>query len=69
MLKFMEVFSMLKGILILILIAILVAIGASVALQVIFWSMRVLFRVAFNLVIVVAAFMGIMFLIRKLRAG
>ncbi len=60
---------MLKSILILIFIAILAAIGAAAALKIVFWSIGILLKVAFNLAIVVAAFMGVMFLIRKLRAG
>ena len=69
LLQFTEVVSMLKTLLILIAIAVLAALGASVAIRVIFWSIGLLVRIAFNVAIAVAAFMGIMFLIRKLRAG
>ena len=65
MLKFTEVLPMLKGILILVLIAVLAAIGAVAALRIISWFIGVFVNIA----IVVAAFIGIMFLIRKLRAG
>ena len=60
---------MLKSILILILIAVLAAFGAAAALRVILWSIGLLIKIVFNIAIVIAAFMGIMFLIRKLRAG
>jgi hypothetical protein len=60
-----EVFSMLKTIFILILIAILAAFGAAAAFKILSWLIGALVNIA----IVVAAFMGIMFLIRKLRAG
>jgi len=56
---------MLKSILILILIAILAAFGAFAAIRIISRLIVMLFNVA----ILVAAFMGIVFLIRKLRAG
>jgi hypothetical protein len=58
---------MLKNIFILILIIILMALGAAAALRIVLWSVGMLFRVAFNLILVIAAFMGVMFLIRKLR--
>lgn len=58
---------MFKTIFILILIVILVGLGAAAALKVVFWSIGILFRIAFNLLLVIAAFAGIMFLIRKLR--
>ena len=58
---------MLRNIFILILIIILVALGAAAALRIVLWSIGMLFRVAFNLLLVIAAFMGVMFLIRKLR--
>jgi hypothetical protein len=56
---------MLKSILILILIAVLAAIGAAAALRILSW----IIGAVVNIAIVVAAFMGIVFLIRKLRAG
>lgn len=56
---------MLKSIIILILIAVLAAIGAAAALRIISWFIGAII----NIVIVVAAFLGIVFLIRKLRAG
>ena len=59
---------MLKNILILILIVILVAIGVKAAVQVMFRSLELIFRIAFNVVLVIAAYMGTMFLIRKMRA-
>ena len=59
---------MFKNIFILILIVILAALGAGAAIKVIFWSIGWLFRVVFNLALVVAAIAGIFFLIRKLRA-
>jgi len=55
---------MLKTILILIFIAILAALGAAAALRIISWFIGALVNIA----IVVAAFMGIVFLVRKLRA-
>jgi len=58
---------MFKNIFILILIIVLVALGAAAALQIVLWSVGMLLRVAFNLIFVIAAFMGVMFLIRKLR--
>lgn len=54
---------MLRTIFILILIAILAAFGAAAAITILSWIIRVLINVA----IVILAFMGIMFLIRKLR--
>lgn len=54
---------MLKSILILILIAVLAALGAAAALHLISWVVGVFVNIA----IVVAAFMGVMFLVRKLR--
>ena len=57
--------SVFKTILILILIAILAALGAAAALFIIGRIIVVLVNIA----IVIAAFMGIVFLIRKLRAG
>ena len=54
---------MLKTIFILILIAILAAFGAAAAIKVLSWILGVLINVA----IVVLAFLGIMFLIRKLK--
>ena len=54
---------MLRTIFILILIAILAAFGAVAAIKVISWILGVLVNVA----IIVLAFLGIMFLIRKLR--
>ncbi len=59
---------MFKNIFILILIVVLVALGAGAAIKVIFWSIGLLFRIVFNLALVVAAIAGIFFLIRKLRA-
>jgi len=56
---------MLKTIFILILIAVLAALGAAAALRIISWVIGAFVNIA----IMVAAFMGIMFLIRKLRAG
>jgi hypothetical protein len=56
---------MIKTILILILIAVLAALGAAAALRIITWAIGAVVNIA----ILVAAFMGIMFLIRKLRAG
>jgi len=56
---------MLKSILILVLIAILAAFGAAAALRIISWVIGAVVNIA----IVVAAFLGIMFLIRKLKAG
>ncbi len=55
---------MFKNLFILILIVILAALGAAAALRIIFWSIRFVFNLAF----VVAAIVGILFLIRKLRA-
>ena len=55
---------MFKNILILILIVILAALGAAAALRIIFWSIRMVFSLA----LVIAAFAGILYLIRKLRA-
>ncbi len=54
---------MFKNIFILILIVIIAALGAAAALRVIFWSLRFVF----NLALVIAAFVGILFLVRKLR--
>ena len=56
---------MLKTILILIIIAVLAAFGAVAAIRI----LSRLIVMLFNAAIVVAAFMGIVFLIRKLRAG
>ena len=56
---------MLRSIVLLILIAVLAALGAAAALKLISWFIGVFVNIA----IVVAAFMGIMFLIRKLRSG
>lgn len=56
---------MLKTILILILIAVLAAIGAAAAIKIVSWFIGAIVNIA----IVVAAFIGIIFLIRKLRAG
>lgn len=55
---------MVKSIFLLILIAILAAFGAVAALKIISWLIGVFVNVA----IVVLAILGIMFLIRKLRA-
>ena len=55
---------MFRNLFILILIIILAALGAAAALRIILWS----FRMIFNLALVVAAFVGVMYLIRKLRA-
>jgi hypothetical protein len=60
---------MLKALLILILILILAVLGAVAALQILFWSIGILFRIVFNLALVIAAVAGIAFLLRKLRAG
>jgi len=60
---------MLKALFILILILILAVFGAVAALQILFWSIGILFRVVFNLALVIAAVAGIVFLLRKLRAG
>ena len=54
---------MLRTIFILILIAVLAAFGAIAAFRIISWFIGALVNIA----IVVVAFMGIMFLIRKLR--
>lgn len=59
---------MLRALFILILIVVLAAIGAAAAIQIIFWSIGILFKIVFNLALVVAAFFGIVFLLRKLRA-
>ena len=56
---------MLKTILILILIAVLAAVGAAAAIKIVSWFIGAIVNIA----IVVAAFIGIVFLIRKLRAG
>lgn len=58
---------MFKNIFILILIIILAVLGAAAALKIVLWSIGMLFTVALNLILVIAAFMGVMFLIRKLR--
>ena len=55
---------MLRVIFILILIAVLAAFGAIAALRIISWFIRA----TVNIAIVIAAFLGIIFLIRKLRA-
>lgn len=55
---------MLKNLLILILIIIVVVLGAAMALRIVFWYVRM----ALNLLFVIAAFIGVIFLIRKLRA-
>jgi hypothetical protein len=55
---------MIRNLFILILIIILAALGAAAALRIILWS----FRMIFNLALVIAAFVGVMYLIRKLRA-
>ncbi len=60
---------MFKNMLILILIAILVALGAAAAIRVVFWSIGMFFKIVFDLALVVAAFIGVMYLLRKLRAG
>lgn len=54
---------MLRNLLILILIIILVALGAAMALRIVFWYVRM----ALNLLFVIAAFVGVIFLVRKLR--
>lgn len=56
---------MLKSIFILILIVVLAALGMAAALRLLSWLIGVIINVA----IVVAAFMGIMYLVRKLRSG
>ena len=56
---------MLKTILILIFIAVLAAVGAAAAIKIVSWFIGAIVNIA----IVVAAFIGIVFLIRKLRAG
>jgi len=56
---------MLKGILILIVIAVLAALGLAAALRIVWWFIGALVNIA----IVIAALLGIMFLIRKLRSG
>lgn len=54
---------MFKNIFILLLIVILAALGAAAALRIIFWSLRMLFHLA----IVIAALIGVLYLLRKLR--
>ena len=60
---------MLKALFILILILALAVLGAVAALQILFWSIGILFRIVFNLSLVILAVVGIVFLLRKLRAG
>jgi len=56
---------MLKNIFILILIVVLAAFGMAVAFRLLSW----LIGVIINIAIIVAVFLGIMYLIRKLRSG
>ena len=56
---------MLKNIFILILIVILAILGMTAAFRLLSWFMRI----AINIAIVVAVFLGVMYLIRKLRSG
>ena len=56
---------MLKSIFLLVLIAVLAAIGAAAALRILAWFIGAIVNIA----IVVAAFLGVIYLIRKLRAG
>jgi len=56
---------MLKSIFILIIIVVLAALGMAAAFRLLSW----LIGVVINIAIVIAAFMGIMYLLRKLRSG
>ncbi len=56
---------MLKNIFILILIVVLAAIGMTIAFRLLSW----LIGMIFNIAIIVAVFLGVMYLIRKLRSG
>ena len=56
---------MLKNLFILILIVILAAMGMVAAFKIMSWFIGVLL----NLILVIAAVVGILFLIRKLRSG